>query len=268
MCTVRGILGNKRKNCKMKKTANYSNENIHFYNTQLPKLLKDFLENKKINVLADIGCGDGQILYALYETGLISDAKVYAIDISEKRIERVTAKLTNVNGFVSDARKIPSLPNSSLELIINSQVIEHIEDQETMLHEFHRLLNDNYHSKEGGYLYISSIIKNNYAVYIYRNNGKFVLDPTHVSEFKCLDEFVKKIENCGFKIIKTNKHLVTYPVFDGLLRIIIYLKFINPETIIDIYKNNLFRLLRLIKIPIIGFYFVEAIAEKITIPAS
>jgi ubiquinone/menaquinone biosynthesis C-methylase UbiE len=134
----------------MKNFLKYSNENVHFYSTALPKLLKTVLENEKIDVLADVGCGDGQILYACYESGLISKAKIYAIDLSEKRIERIKERLPNVSGIVSDARKISVLPDSCLDLIINSQVIEHIEDQETMLYEFHRLLKNPYINKNNG----------------------------------------------------------------------------------------------------------------------
>jgi hypothetical protein len=114
----------------------------------------------------------------------------------------------------------------------------------------------------GGGVYISSIYKNKNAVYFYRNRGKFVLDPTHVSEFASFDEFIKKIEICGFHVISANKRLVSYSLFDGFLRILIHLKIVKPESLIHIFRNRVFSFFRLIKIPIAGFYFVEAFAVK------
>jgi hypothetical protein len=57
-------------------------------------------------------------------------------------------------------------------------------------------------TKPSGFIYISSVIKKPWAVYKYRNKGKFVLDPTHEREYKDKEEFSSLFS--GLKIINLN----------------------------------------------------------------
>ena len=115
----------------MKELRNYSYENVHFYNDIIPvsELLKIIFKENQINALADIGCGDGEMLYLLLNKNFINEKNIiYAIDVSEIRIKRIKENFENINACVSDAGNISILPDSCLDLIINSMVIEHIED--------------------------------------------------------------------------------------------------------------------------------------------
>ena len=67
--------------------------------------------------------------------------------------------------------------NEIFDVVISSQVIEHVSDDNELLKEIGRLL------KSDGIAYISTVIKKWYGFYIYRNGGKFRLDPTHVKEY-------------------------------------------------------------------------------------
>ncbi len=50
----------------------YSKECIHYYSDELPLLLKKLIaDNKGVKTIADLGCGDGSILYALNKKGLL-----------------------------------------------------------------------------------------------------------------------------------------------------------------------------------------------------
>ena len=64
-----------------------------------------------------------------------------------------------------------------------------------MVNEIKRL------SKSGGVIYVSSVIKKSWAIYKYKNNGKFVLDPTHEREYKNIDGFLNLFKK-DFKLIK------------------------------------------------------------------
>ena len=61
--------------------------------------------------------------------------------------------------------------------------------------------------KKEGFLYVSSVIKKSWAIYKYRNKGKFVLDPTHEREYRSKEEFLNLFKN-KFKLLK----LKIYPV--------------------------------------------------------
>ena len=84
---------------------------------------------------------------------------------------------------------------NNFDFIYSSQVIEHLEDDKKMIKEFSRLL------KSKKFFYVSSVIKRPFTIYKYRNNGRFVLDPTHEREYSNEKEFLDLFKE-DFKLIK------------------------------------------------------------------
>ncbi len=103
-------------------------------------------KNKKI---LDVGCNTGILLIPLMEKG----ADAWGIDISEGDIAKVKGKLKD-KGLptgrvkVADARKIP-FPNSTFDLVILSDVLEHISSPEKAAKEAIRVI------KPGGRAYVT-----------------------------------------------------------------------------------------------------------------
>ena len=130
--------------------------------------------------------------------------------------------------------------------MICTQVIEHVPDDNALLKEIKRIL------KGDGYSFISSVVKKPYGFYIYRNrHGKMVSDPTHEREYKSKEEFEMLLKNY-FKIEKTNIHLFKFPVTDLVIKLLVRLKLVNPNKVIDIYlRSKILRLVKKIKIPFI-----------------
>jgi methylase of polypeptide subunit release factors len=86
----------------------YSKKHVHFYGEDVSRLLELALTSlnksvKKFSIL-DLGCGDGTLIFALYEKGLLGKAEeIVGVDISRVRIERLKTNLPFVKGIVADA---------------------------------------------------------------------------------------------------------------------------------------------------------------------
>jgi len=144
-----------------------------------------------------LGCGDGGLIHALYNE--FPKVKVSGVDISPRRIRGLSEKFPNYRFYCEDVCNT-ELKENSFDFVHSSQVIEHVEDDGKMISEMFRLLKNN------GFLFVSSVIKRPFAVYKYRNKGKFVLDPTHEREYRNIREFLSLFKN--FKLINYR----VYPV--------------------------------------------------------
>lgn len=92
----------------------------------------------------EVGCGTGAITSVLLNRGL----SITVGDISTKLAE-ATASRFQVTGMGCDAMKI-QLPDRSKDLVLSSEVIEHVPDPKAALCEMARIVAD------GGYLLVTS----------------------------------------------------------------------------------------------------------------
>ena len=239
----------------------YSKKHVQFYDEGHTVLLefgltlvKEIFD--KSNIL-DLGCGDGRLLLSLYKKGLLNNVgEIVGVDVSEKRIDRIIKELPFINGVVSDALNVNGFPSTYFDYIICSQLIEHVEDDDSLLVEIKRLL------KRGCLAYISSVIKSWYGVYFYFSNGSFRLDPTHVREYKSVDEFVGLIASKGFEVVVVNTRQVMFPLLDLVIRLFIKFELIEPD-VNFFQKHKLLSKIRKIKAPIVGYKSVEVLVRKI-----
>lgn len=235
---------------------------IHFYDQKPPKLLEKIVLRKskegKFNML-DLGCGEGRVLFSLQKKGLLQKAKrIIGVDISEIRIRRLVRNMTDVKGIVSDACNVDILNSSSFDIIICSQLIEHIPDESRLLGEIRRLL------KHDGYLYMSSVIKKPYGFWIYRRDGQFRLGIDHVREYPSSNYFLSLLEKTGFKILQVSLSQVQFRVLHFVISILVKANTIDPEKAqIFFLKNKLIAKLRnVLKFPVIGYLAIEVVALK------
>jgi SAM-dependent methyltransferase len=174
----------------------YSRSFLHFYTEEVPVLLKKVLPKKEACV-ADLGAGDGALLVALKRGGYLEGArKIFAVDLSPERCERL-AQCSDVTVYCSDVTEIKGIKDGEADLVICTQVIEHV-DEGKLLSEISRVL------KKDGVLYIASLVKKKYGWWYYRTaDGKWALDPTHLREYASREEFEKRIGSGGFKVEET-----------------------------------------------------------------
>jgi 2-polyprenyl-3-methyl-5-hydroxy-6-metoxy-1,4-benzoquinol methylase len=238
---------------------NYSRKHIHFYEEAFPALLElgfTMIVSVEKPCIADLGCGDGRLLFALHKKGLLNSCGlITGVDISPKRIERLKSELPFVKGVVSDASSVEMYSSCYFDYIICSQVIEHVKDDRVLVAEIKRLL------KSGGLAFISSVTKHWYGLYLYKNAGKYRLDPTHVREYASADEFVDLMKTSGFKVFFVKTRQVTFPISDLVLRLCVRLGLMKPDACFY-QKHKLLGKMRRLRLPIIGYKDIAVLVKK------
>lgn len=231
------------------KLNEYAKKHIHYYTDEIPPFLINVFNKHPIKNLADLGSGDGPLLFALFKKGLLDKLdKVVAVDISPERIRNVKKISHKITGIVADACRLKMLKNRTFDLLISTQVIEHVKDEDKFLKEARRILADK------GLFYLSTVFKKWYGWYFYRCNGRWVLDPTHLREYTNTTPLLEKIKKYNFKVLENKKTLFCFPISDFIL------KRIGRKR--NIYNNKTLQSLRNLKIPILGYYNWELILKK------
>ena len=174
----------------------------------IPDMLLRFLKRIKISDVLDFGCGYGNLLRSLILFN--SKLKITGVDISFKRINFLKKELPYQNFYVGDVLNFKS--KEKFDLVVSTQVIEHVKNPKKFIDNFSVLL------RNEGYAYINSVVKKPWAVYKYRNEGNFVLDPTHYYEFKSLNHFVSFFEK-DFQVLEKSIFPVKRRLFGFEVRI-------------------------------------------------
>jgi len=133
----------------------------------------------KNNVVLDIASGEGYGSFLLSKEA----TKVYGVDIDHKTVEHARSKYSeakNLEYLYGSASKIP-LPDSSVDVVISFETLEHHTEHDLMMQEILRVL------KPGGCLLLSSPDRE-----IYRQREPN--NPFHVKELSLeeLQQLIKK----------------------------------------------------------------------------
>ena len=92
----------------------------------------------KINVMLEVGCGDGDLLLAL--RGRYK--KCIGLEYSSLRLERARKKLKNIDftGIKGSVESMEIIPSNSIDCIISADTIEHVSDVFAAADEMFRVL--------------------------------------------------------------------------------------------------------------------------------
>ena len=227
----------------------YSKKHIHYYSDNLPELIEDVFRKHMIKRFADVGSGDGSILFALFKKGLLDNLEtITAVDISEDRINNARKISDKIICVIADAGNLEMINNENLDFVVANQVIEHMPDEEALIKEAFRII------AKGGIFYLSTVFKKWYGWYFYRCNSKWTLDPTHVKEFTDEAQLLDIVKKYDFTVLVNKKSLYWFALTDFIL------KRIGAKR--TAYNNTLLKLLRGIKVPILGYYNWEILLKK------
>ncbi len=226
----------------------YSASFLHYYTLDIPALLEKYLKQVKWQTFAELGCGDGALLYALSKGGYFKDKQACAVDISSERVLAAQKIDRSVKCFQGDVCDIKDISNGSVDLLVSKQVIEHVENEERMVKEVSRVLN------ESGVAYFSTVFKKRYAWYFYRCKGKWALDPTHVREYMEESPLLELFAKHGLRVLESKKTLFWFPVTDFIFK--------RLKSGRNIYHSKFLNLLRKLKLPIPGYYEWEMVLKK------
>jgi 2-polyprenyl-3-methyl-5-hydroxy-6-metoxy-1,4-benzoquinol methylase len=236
------------------KLEKYSNQHIHYYTGEIPEMIESVFKSTPVNNFADLGAGDGSLLYSLFRRGYLNQvSNVIAVDISQERINVVSKINAKIKCFVGDVSSLTMIEDRSLDFAVSSQVIEHIFAHDNVVREAYRIL------RPAGLFYLSTVFKKWYARYFYRAQGKWVLDPTHVREYDNPEELQNIVSQSGFEIVKERKTLQWFPLTDFFLKRMYPKKYARMAY----NTNRLLSIFRRIKVPILGYYNWEMIVRKV-----
>jgi methionine biosynthesis protein MetW len=110
------------------------------------KCIAGLLEYNNQATLLDVGCGDGKL--TLNAANAIGTTKIYGIDIIDETIER--AKASGIDIRRADLNHKFPFENESFDVVLASEIIEHLSNTDSFLREIYRIL------RAGGYTIIST----------------------------------------------------------------------------------------------------------------
>lgn len=207
----------------------------------------------------DLGCGDGVMISDLINGDLVGqNCDLFGVDVSDSNIRMCKERKLKARFVVGDANRLPFNGNF-FDFIYSWMVIEHVEKPQKMAGEIARVL------KKGGKCYVSSIIKKPWAVYFYRKNKKFVLDPTHLHEFKSQKEFLVLFQKIGLVLLESKMEKRKYSLLDLVLKSLIRIGILKPSIQLrSVFRVNKFLSLiqKMTMVTVPGFYQVEAVFLK------
>ena len=161
----------------------------------------------------EVGCGDGNLLVHLSARGLLERfGRILAFDVSPERVERCRQLGTAAQFAVGDACDL-AMPADSADFVLSDQVIEHVPDDRLMAREIARVL------RSGGRAVVGSVTKAPWAWYFYRCNGRWVLDPTHVREYRNAPDYSEIFAGAGLHVESVTSRPVAFPLADLVLRV-------------------------------------------------
>ena len=227
----------------------YASQAPQYYSENIPGLLEKTLVGQRPGSFLDCGCGDGSLLYGLKKKKCLENWKISAIDLSESRIRRIKLIDPNIHAMVDNVEVLHTVPDQSVDLLVSTQVIEHVDDKKTF-QAISRVL------KKDGRIYLSTVFKKWYGWYFYRNNGRWVLDPTHLREYYEENQLMGLIFSNGFQVLENQKSLFWFPVADFFVR---WAGVANR----NFYEKKIVSLLRRIQVPILGYYNWELVLKKL-----
>lgn len=119
-------------------TIKYTSKNLikKFLIKRFQKKLLSLVESTQAKRVLDIGCGEGYLLCFL-DTH-IKNWQLDAIDINEEALCKAKEKVLSANLSVQDIYNC-SYPDGVFDLVICSEVLEHLKNPERVLKEINRL---------------------------------------------------------------------------------------------------------------------------------
>lgn len=131
---------------------------------------KQFDQSKTIHIL-DVGCGDGVLIYLLNQKLSQFNVKLYGVDNAAPALEIARQQIPNAEFKEGSAYSL-DYPDNYFDIVVSSDVIEHVQKPDEMLTEIYRV------SKADAFVSIGTPIRIREQPF----------DPMHVQEF-FVDQF-------------------------------------------------------------------------------
>ena len=227
----------------------YTETALHFDVERLPGLLERFFPPGPL-ALADLGCGDGPLFAALGRGGFVSAQRpVYAVDLEADRLARVSARFPWITTIVSSAESVPEIPDSALDAVCSTMVLEHVPDERAYLGEIRRLL------RPGGRAYVTTVFKRRWAWYFRKRGRESVLDTSHLREYTVVGDVLQLARSADLNVLAVERRQLWFPLLDPVL-----FRVGGRAQLSD--RRRLLRVLRAVRVPVPGYYALELVLQR------
>lgn len=203
---------------------------------ELVNFINSHFSDKKTVKILDVGCGDGVFIYLLSRKLKNYHIQFFGIDSSKEALEIAKKKIHHGTFIKSDVGKLP-FHDSLFDIVISSDVIEHLALPNKMLNEIKRV------SKKNAYIIIGTPRKVQGHIFDHLHFHEY--EPKEL--FALLDPFFCKISICEShplfwfdmyqKKIRFMKYIFTPIAY--LINLVCLFGFRNP--FLTINKNNNYR---------------------------
>lgn len=199
----------------------------------------------------DVGCGDGMLLRAMAGALEAKHAQLRGVDLSPVRVERARARGA-FEVAVDSAETLETVDDASIDLLVSSQVIEHVDDAR-MAGAVARVM------RPGARAYVTTVFKRRWARYFYRSPGGWALDPTHLREYEAKEALFQLFEAHGLEVESDALEPLAYPLVDPLLKRMGGVgASLRPRTLRAITR------IRALRVPIPGYFNWEIVLRRPT----
>jgi len=165
------------------KANDYDNTDLKKYSMNSCNIILDYLENIKFKSLLDVGCGTGYLLSRLSNRNL----NLVGVDLSDKMIDVCNSKnIKNTKFICASSDNIPC--KNKFDVITCSESFHHYPDENKVLREIYRLLNDD------GYFIIAD-----------NDDGKYGMISVFFENF--YNRHFKSTGDCSASTLKRTKYL-------------------------------------------------------------
>jgi SAM-dependent methyltransferase len=230
----------------------------YFVSAEMPALLRDRAEADPPAVLADLGAGEGAMLYALDRAGLVRE-RIYAVDLSERSLAVAATLSPRVTTIVGDVAQVSELADASVDAVVSSQLIEHLPDDRALAAEIARLL------RPGGWFYVASVVRGRHAWWFRRGGGRWQLDATHVREYPSEEAFAAALAHPGLRLDEVHSRRLRFAVVDPALRLAAGAGMLRGEDLATAYeRSRALAAARRIAVRVPGYRWVEATGTRLS----
>ncbi len=212
----------------------YDNENgnlmLHFDRI----LFKEFLSGSHLQekVVLDFGCGTGRNWNELLKENPL---KIIGCDISESMIQKLKMKFPNAETYIIKNNRLDFLKKESIDVIISTLVIAHIQDVENLAEEWDSLL------KKRGEIYISDFHPEALQKGAKRTFNKYEKTITIRNYVHPVQKLEELFLSMGYSILNKNEKAITDDVKEFYLKknaLDTYKKFKNISMIYSLHLRK------------------------------
>ena len=172
----------------------------------------DYLKNKKIKNLLDIGCGSGILLAAIKKSGIVAD--LHGLDISKYAAQHASQFAKIFTGDLTTANYL----KDQFDVVVSHHVIEHVPDPLLFVKNIKKIL------KKNGILILATPDFDSATARLFGAKYRMLHDPTHINLFSN-DSMHRLLRDNSFDI-----DYVEYPYFKT--------KFFNKESLKKLFDND------------------------------